>query len=146
MGLCAPPHPARLELQLSNLPLIIRMDAAAQTAQAQLRLVHYYLDNELNANALFVAERLHAQDPEDHTWSHLRALSCLRLGRHTLAADFSRNAATDGHHLGCAYVHAQACLHLKTYAEGIDVLSKRQLLGRRNSPLAKTTQRPIWPW
>ncbi|KAH6894267.1 hypothetical protein B0T10DRAFT_558416 [Thelonectria olida] len=104
--------------------------------EAQLQLVHYYLDNELNENALFITERLHASNPKDHTWSHLRALACLRLGRHALAAEFSHNAATNGQHLGCAYVYAQACLKLKNYTEGIDVLTRKQF-GHQQSASAR---------
>ncbi|KAI5464713.1 hypothetical protein BGZ63DRAFT_421714 [Mariannaea sp. PMI_226] len=92
--------------------------------EAPIQLVHYYLDKDLNENALFITERLWASNPEEITWSHLRALSCLRLGRHALAADFSRQAGSNGQHLGCAYVFAQACLHLKRYPEGIKALKQ----------------------
>ncbi|KAF7551121.1 hypothetical protein G7Z17_g5266 [Cylindrodendrum hubeiense] len=96
--------------------------------EAQLQLVHYYLDNELNENALFVTERLHVLDPNEPTWTHLRSLSCLRLGQYALASEYSRNVGIKGEHLGCCYIFALSCLHQKNYAEGIKALQQARSL------------------
>lgn len=96
--------------------------------EAQLQLVHYYLDNELNENALFATERLHVLDPAEPAWTHLRSLSCLRLGQYALASEYSRNEALKGEHLGCSYVFSQACLRQSNYAEGIKALKQARPL------------------
>ncbi|KAH6975341.1 hypothetical protein BKA56DRAFT_675381 [Ilyonectria sp. MPI-CAGE-AT-0026] len=96
--------------------------------EAQLQLVHYYLDNELNENALFATERLHVLDPAEPAWTHLRSLACLRLGQYALASEYSRNEALKGEHLGCCYVFSQACLRQKNYPEGIKALKQARPL------------------
>ncbi|KOS18743.1 Protein bimA [Escovopsis weberi] len=69
---------------------------------AMLRIVHAQLDADLNENAAFLAERMQASDPREAAWTHLRALACLRLGRHALAGEVSREMGLAGAHLGCA--------------------------------------------
>lgn len=95
---------------------------------ARLRLVYDFLDNDLYENALFVTERLHALDSDNSSWIHLMSLSCLRLGRVALAAEHSRERGLSGHHLGCSYVFAQACLRQKNYSDGITALRQAQRL------------------
>ncbi|KAK8234635.1 hypothetical protein HDK77DRAFT_318271 [Phyllosticta capitalensis] len=100
----------------------------------QLRqLVFYHLDNDLTQNALFTAGRLHGQDPRSADAAHLFALCHLRLGNLKAAYDYSREKGFRGHHLGCAYVFAQACLGLQRYHEGITALDRaRGFWGGRN--------------
>lgn len=114
--------------------------------EAQLQLVHYYLDNELNENALFATERLHVLDPAEPAWTHLRSLACLRLGQYALASEYSRNEALKGEHLGCCYVFSQACLQQKNYPEGIKALKQvrplwatREQFGRFRHPDSQPT-------
>lgn len=95
---------------------------------ARLRVVYDFLDSDLYENALFVTERLHALEPENSTWIHLAALSCLRLGRVSLAQEHSRDKGIKGTHLGCSYVFAQACLKQKNYVDGITALRQAQPL------------------
>ncbi|MBE3040997.1 CDC27 family protein [Candidatus Bathyarchaeota archaeon] len=89
---------------------------------ARLRVVHEFLDSDLNENALFLSERLHALEPDNSSWPHLTALSYLRLGRVSLALEHSREKGLKGSHLGCSYVFAQACLKQKKYVDGITAL------------------------
>lgn len=100
----------------------------------QLRqLIYYHLDNDLVQNALFLASRLHAQEPRSADAAHLLALCHLRLGRLKAAYDYSREKGFRGQHLGCAYVFAQACLGLERYPEGITALDRaRGFWGGRN--------------
>lgn len=87
--------------------------------------VYYHLDNMAYENALFFAERLHAQDKSTEEAIYLLALCHLRLGDDRSAHEVSR---VGGHnrwtHLGCAYVFAQACLRLELWKEGIAALEK----------------------
>ncbi|KAI0432005.1 TPR-like protein [Xylaria sp. FL1042] len=99
-----------------------------QSMDALVRCVHYHLDNDLNENALFITERLHAQDPDNSSWTHLMSLCCLRLDRLALASEYSRDKGIKGIHLGCSYVFAQSCLRQKTYADGIKALIQAQPL------------------
>jgi anaphase-promoting complex subunit 3 len=92
------------------------------------RLVYSYLDKDINENALFLCERLRALHPDDLTWVHLQALCCFRLGRYDLAADYSRNNGIQGHHLGCSYIFAQACLKQEQYADGVLALIQAEPL------------------
>lgn len=103
---------------------------------ARLRLVYEFLDSDLYENALFVAERLHALEPDKSSWLHLTALCYLRLGRVSLALDRSRERGINGSHLGCSYVFAQACLKQKNYVEGIAALRQAKSLwgGTRTNP------------
>ncbi|KAI9795331.1 MAG: anaphase-promoting complex subunit cdc27 [Piccolia ochrophora] len=112
------------------------MAPSAQHVTAQLQcLIYYQLDNHLLDNALFLAGRLHAHEPRGADSSHLLALCHLRLGQPKLAYDYSRNHATKGHHIGCAYVFAEACrlLDNRKEKEGISALERsRGLWGARN--------------
>lgn len=104
-------------------------------AVTQLRqLIYYHLDNDLVQNALFLAGRLHGQEPRSADAAHLLALCNFRLGRLKAAYDYSREKGFRGQHLGCAYVFAQACLGLERYADGITALDRaRGLWGGRNT-------------
>ncbi|VUC25236.1 unnamed protein product [Clonostachys rosea] len=90
----------------------------------QLRLVYRYLDADLSDNALFLASILHALDPENGTWAHLKALACLRLGQFGLARQYSCENGLTGDHLGCSYVFALASLSQGNYLEGISALER----------------------
>ncbi|KPM42286.1 hypothetical protein AK830_g4283 [Neonectria ditissima] len=94
-----------------------------------LRVVYRQLDNDLNENALFLLDRLHALEPDNASWVHLRSLCCLRLGRFASACDYSREKGISGDHLGCSYVFSQSCLFQKRYAEGIRALEQAQRQG-----------------
>lgn len=93
---------------------------------ADRQMLYSLLDNDLNENCLFLADRLHTQYPDDLNWTHLRSLASLRLGLYALAADYSRDAGISGKHLGCSYVFAQTCLYQKNHAEGIAALEQSQ--------------------
>jgi anaphase-promoting complex subunit 3 len=117
----------------------------------QLRLVYRYLDADLSDNALFLASVLHALDPENGTWAHLKSLACLRLGQYGLARQYSCENGLTGEHLGCSYVFALASLSQGNYLEGISALERAkphwQLRNRdASAPLAPDplTQR-FWP-
>ncbi|OAA81826.1 Tetratricopeptide-like helical [Akanthomyces lecanii RCEF 1005] len=86
--------------------------------------VYRFLDHDLIDNALFLLDRLHAQDHNNPCWIHLRSLCCLRLDRYAAAYEYSHDEATRGEHVGCVYVFAQASLQLKMYCEGISVLER----------------------
>ncbi|CAH0045282.1 unnamed protein product [Clonostachys solani] len=90
----------------------------------QLRLVYRYLDADLSDNALFLASILHALDPENGTWAHLKSLACLRLGQYGLARQYSCENGLTGDHLGCSYVFALASLSQGNYLEGISALER----------------------
>lgn len=90
----------------------------------QLRLVYRYLDADLSDNALFLASILHALDPENDTWAHLKSLACLRLGQYGLARQYSCENGLTGDHLGCSYVFALASLSQGNYLEGISALER----------------------
>lgn len=104
-------------------------DLGADDAQ-RLGLAHRLLDCELNDNALFLVDRLHARDIGNAVWVHLRSLCCLRLGRYAAARDYSMDKAVNEQHAGCAYVFAQACLHLKLYRDGISALERIKISPR----------------
>lgn len=106
---------------------------------ANLRLVYRFLDHDLVENALFLLDRLHAQDHNNTCWIHLRSLCCLRLARCAAAYEYSHDEAVHGEHVGCAYIFAQACLRLKLYRDGISVL--RRVL-HSGSELATSTTSP----
>ncbi|KAK7429734.1 translation initiation factor eIF-2B epsilon subunit, GEF [Neonectria magnoliae] len=61
-----------------------------------LRVAYRQLDNDLNENALFLLNRLHALEPDNASWMHLRSLCCLRLGRFAAACDYSREKGISG--------------------------------------------------
>lgn len=133
------------ESRRSNEPLSTSSPTSTSTAPAamsptnpfiaaQLRqLIYYHLDNELLQNALFCAGRLHGLEPRNPDAAHLFALCHLRLGRLKAAYEYSRDKGLRGHHLGCAYVFAQACLGLERYVDGIGALDRaRGLWGGRS--------------
>ena len=92
---------------------------------SQLRnLVYYALDNELPQLALFHAGRLHGLNPNNGDYAHLMALCHFRMGQYKAAYDYSRDKGVRGHHLGCSYIFAQACLPLQRYMEGINALER----------------------
>ncbi|KAF2184109.1 TPR-like protein [Zopfia rhizophila CBS 207.26] len=91
----------------------------------QLRqLIYYHLDNDLLENALFLAGRLHGLEPRSPDAAHLLALCNLRLGRYKAALDYSKPKGSQGQHLGCAYVFAQACLALEKHVDGAHALER----------------------
>ncbi|OAA73624.1 Tetratricopeptide-like helical [Cordyceps fumosorosea ARSEF 2679] len=101
------------------------MSSDAPTSNnVRLRLVYRFLDCDLVENALFLLDRLHAQDPDNACWVHLRSLCCLRLARYAAAYEYSRAEAARGKHTGCVYVFAQACLHLNLPRDGIPALQR----------------------
>jgi anaphase-promoting complex subunit 3 len=115
---------------------------------SQLRqLVYYNLDCNLVKNALFIAGRLHAYEPRASEAAYLMALCNLRLGENKTAYDYSKNYGSRGTHLGCAYVFAQACLHLGKYSEGITALerSKGYWSGKNNWGKHTETRRQHLP-
>lgn len=109
---------------------------------ARLRLVYEFLDSDLYENALFITERLHALEPDNSTWAHLKSLCCLRLGRIGLALEHSREKGIRGSHLGCSYVFAQACLRQKNYVDGITALRQAQPLWCGMDPPGYTSHGP----
>lgn len=128
------PHPAQAFPRLLGNAMLQTMHAlkpsmAAQshnphTAAQLRRLIFYHLDNDLLQNALFFAGRLHGLDPRGGDAAHLLALCHLKLGQLKPAYDYSREKGFRGHHLGCAYVFAQACLSLERYQDGILALER----------------------
>ena len=92
------------------------------------QLIYYHLDCNLLRNALFFAGRLHAYEPRSSEAAYLLALCHLRVGHLKAAYDYSKYSALRGTHLGCSYVFAQACLGLRKYVEGADVLDKSRTL------------------
>lgn len=88
------------------------------------QLIYYNLDNNLIRNALFIASRLHAYEPRSSEAAFLLALCHLQSGQAKAAFDYSRNPGSRGTHLGCSYVHAQACLELGKYLDGITALER----------------------
>lgn len=124
------------------------------TAAQLRRLIFYHLDNDLLQNALFFAGRLHGLDPRGGDAAHLLALCHLKLGQLKPAYDYSREKGFRGHHLGCAYVFAQACLSLERYQDGILALERsrgqwaaRNDLGMSNrfAPPRESLNRLLWP-
>lgn len=103
------------------------------------QVIHYHLDNSAPENALFFAERLVAQDAKSSESVHLYALSHLRLRDYRSAYDVSKPVAYRGTHLGCAWVFAQACLHLERDKEGIMALEKCKGLWSSLATLGKHT-------
>ncbi|BFZ60330.1 anaphase-promoting complex subunit cdc27 [Saitoella coloradoensis] len=81
-------------------------------------VIWHSLDNGLESNASFVAERLLAYDNKDPDAKHLLALSYLRSGKTQQAMAVTENVR----HAGCAYIYAQCCLQVGKYSEGIVAL------------------------
>ncbi|EEH37530.2 20S cyclosome subunit (BimA/Nuc2/Cdc27) [Paracoccidioides lutzii Pb01] len=105
------------------------MAPSAPHISSQLRqLIYYHLDNNLIRNALFLAGRLHAFEPRSSEASYLLALCHLQSGQSKAAWEYSRNSGSRGTHAGCSYVHAQACLDLGKYIEGITALDRSKSL------------------
>ena len=111
------------------------------------QVIHYHLDNASYDSALFFAERYIMQDPRSGDTSHLYALSHLRLGDNRSAYDAAKNMGSRGHHLGCSWVFAQACLNLERYKEGINALEKSKGHWSQRSGMGKhsTTTRSGLP-
>jgi hypothetical protein len=86
-------------------------------------LVWYNLDNNLLPSAVFIAERLLAQDSKSAEAHHLLALCYYRTKQLKSAEHTALKAIR---HLGCAYIYAQCCLELNNGKEkhGINVLEK----------------------
>lgn len=107
------------------------MSPNGSIAASQLRqLIFYHIDNDLLDNANFLAGRLHAMEPRNPDSAHLLALTYLRLRRHKAAHDAAHKYGSNGRHLGCTYVFAQACLSLKRSLEGAAALDKARSLWR----------------
>ncbi|KAK2762596.1 anaphase-promoting complex subunit cdc27 [Arachnomyces sp. PD_36] len=101
------------------------MSPSTPHISSQLRqLIYYHLDNNLIRNALFLAGRLHAYEPRSSEASYLLALCHLQSGQTKAAWEYSRYSGSRGTHVGCSYVHAQACLDLGKYIEGIKALER----------------------
>lgn len=86
--------------------------------------IHHHLDTDLPETANFLAGRLHALEPRSPDSAHLLALTYFRLRRLKAAADTAQKFGSNGRHLGCAYVFAQACLQLGRATEGVGALEK----------------------
>ncbi|RPA78954.1 TPR-like protein [Ascobolus immersus RN42] len=86
-------------------------------------LVWYNLDNNLLPSAIFIAERLLAQDPKSPETYYLLAL-CYYRSKQLKSAEHTAYKCI--RHLGCAYIFAQCCLELRNGKEqqGISVLEK----------------------
>ena len=96
--------------------------------------IYYSLDNNLLLNALFLATRLRAHEPDSTEASYLVSLCHLRLNQPGLAAEYSERFASEGLDLGCGFVFAQSCLGLGRFLEGIDALERnRQSWSRRTN-------------
>ncbi|KAF2790035.1 TPR-like protein [Melanomma pulvis-pyrius CBS 109.77] len=84
--------------------------------------INYALDNNLLAESLFFAERLHFEDRDSADSAFLLSLCHLRARQFQSALECSRAHALNGEHLGCAYIFAQASLELEEYVKGIEAL------------------------
>ena len=114
----------------------------------QLRqLIYYNLDCNNAQNALFLAGRLHAYEPRASEAAYLLALCHLRLGQLRAAYDYSKYSGSRGTHLGCSYIHAQACLGLEKYKEGVTALERSRSLwiGKSNWNKHSETRRQHLP-
>ncbi|OQN98499.1 hypothetical protein B0A48_15760 [Cryoendolithus antarcticus] len=110
-------------------------------AASQLRqLIFYHLDNDMLDNANFLAGRLHALEPRNPDSSHLLALTYLRKHRNKAAYDAAQKYGSNGRHLGCAYVFAQACLALERNVEGTSALEKARSHWQGKSSWGKTSE------
>ncbi|OQN96377.1 hypothetical protein B0A48_17629 [Cryoendolithus antarcticus] len=110
-------------------------------AASQLRqLIFYHLDNDMLDNANFLAGRLHALEPRNPDSSHLLALSYLRKYRNMAAYDAAQKYGSNGRHLGCAFVFAQACLALERNLEGTAALEKARSHWQGKSSWGKTSE------
>lgn len=108
--------------------------STSHTASQLRQLIYYQLDNNLVHNALFLAGRLHAYEPRSSESVYLLALCHLHNGQVKAAWDCSRNVGPRGTHIGCSYVHAQACLDLGKYLDGVTALERSKgLWASRNN-------------
>lgn len=108
--------------------------STSHTASQLRQLIYYQLDNNLVHNALFLAGRLHAYEPRSSESVYLLALCHLHNGQVKAAWDYSRNVGLRGTHIGCSYVHAQACLDLGKYLDGVTALERSKgLWASRNN-------------
>lgn len=85
-------------------------------------LIYYCLDNSILPSAVFLAQRLQASEPASPDASHLLSLCYLRSNRLSLAAECSGAFASNGQHIGCAYIFAQCCKALGRFQDGIVAL------------------------
>ncbi|GAB7362784.1 hypothetical protein MBLNU230_g3088t1 [Neophaeotheca triangularis] len=114
------------------------MSPNGSIAASQLRqLIFYHIDNDFLDNANFLAGRLHAMEPRNPDGAHLLALTYLRLRRHKAAYDAAHKYGSNGRHLGCAFVFAQACLNLKRSLEGATALDKARAQWRAKNHFGK---------
>lgn len=96
--------------------------------QQHLRsIIIHSIDNLNYKNAEFASERLLALDPENLDAIYLYCLSLYHQQKykscyHKLVDSLSTN------HLGCSYIFAKCCLHLKKYKEGVFQLTKVEYL------------------
>ncbi|KAK9478221.1 hypothetical protein V1514DRAFT_281337 [Lipomyces japonicus] len=90
------------------------------------KIIWYSLDNGLDDNALFAAERLVAENPSLLDNVHLLALCHYRAQRYKMAM----HVAEDKKHIGCVYVYALSCLKIGKFRLGCRILER---------------YRPIWP-
>ncbi|KAG9243082.1 hypothetical protein BJ878DRAFT_136488 [Calycina marina] len=105
------------------------------------QLIHYHIDNNLTKNALFFAERLAACEPKSSESAYLLSLCHLRLGDYASAYEYSKQAQMKGSHLGCIYVHAQACMEVEKHKEGIITLERSRGLWTGKSSSGKHNDR-----
>lgn len=84
-------------------------------------IVYSFLDQNLLSNALFFATQLQAHDVSADS-SQLLSLCYFRLNQFRAAFDASERFGKSGRHLGCGYIHAQCCLALGRYKDGLIAL------------------------
>ncbi|KAJ5888703.1 20S cyclosome subunit (BimA/Nuc2/Cdc27) [Penicillium taxi] len=85
-------------------------------------LIWYNLDNNLIRNALFLAHRLSAFEPNSYESQYYLANCHLLNGEVKTAYEVIRDTGLQGVHAGCSYVFAQACLDMGNYVEGLEAL------------------------
>ncbi|KAK9463639.1 uncharacterized protein V1516DRAFT_645187 [Lipomyces oligophaga] len=87
----------------------------------QFRLqIWYTLDNDLTESAVFAAERLVTEQPDNIANVHLYALCLYRAHKYKLAMHLTN----EKDHVGCAYVFGLCCLKLGKYRMGCRALEK----------------------
>ncbi|KAK9456979.1 hypothetical protein V1511DRAFT_241193 [Dipodascopsis uninucleata] len=93
--------------------------------KSQLRKVVWYsLDNGLDSNALFAAERLAAEDASDLESIHLLAHCHYVRQRYKSAMRLTE----DKKHIGCVYIYALCCLKLGKFRQGCKILERGRSL------------------
>jgi anaphase-promoting complex subunit 3 len=88
------------------------------------QIIWHALDMDMLDGAEFASERLLALDPSNPESKHLYGLVLYRQRRYKAACNVTNNT----HHVGCAYIYARSCLHLKNYEEGIQALEQTRVL------------------